>query len=151
MKIFDENSLIYKRSWDYEGDATPEDDGIKPLIETNEKIEISTVIIVNNTAYVICGLGGKREGGIFISRWGIAEKTELQEVFVNGDEPKEQQFKSNITCPYCGYEDMGSWESFDDEDEEICGNCGSTFSYERIVTVEYTSHPVKKAECVKLG
>ncbi len=83
--------------------------------------------------------------------WGIADKFDNQDVFVNDEEAEEQEFKYNIICPYCGYENQDSWECSDDEDEEICGNCGSTFSYERIVTVEYTSYPVKKADCVRLG
>lgn len=150
MKIFGSESLGRKRSWDYEGDATPEDDGIKPLIETDKGIDISEPIIINNIAY---SLGSIRfesmsKGGLPI--WGIADKLDIQDVFVKNEEPEEQQFTSNIVCPYCGYENQDSWECSDDEDEEICGNCGSTFSYERIVTVEYTSYPVKKAECVRL-
>ena len=150
MKIFDENSLKRKRSWDYEGDATPEDDGIRPLIETDKKIDLSEPIIINNVAYSLCSIKceSAKKGGEPI--WGIAEKLDNQDVFVNGNEPESQQFKDNITCPYCGYEDQGSCEASNDEDEEICGNCGSVFSYERVVTVEYTSYPVKKAECVRL-
>ncbi len=151
MKIFDEKDIDRKRRWEYMGSGrSPENDGIKPLIETNEKIEISTVIIVNNTAYVVCSLSGTSKDGTLIPTYGIAEKTERQDVFVENEEPEEQNFKDNITCPYCGYENQDSWECTDDEDEEICGNCGSTFSYERIVTVEYTSYPVKKADCVRL-
>lgn len=150
MKIFDSSSLKGKRSWDYEGDATPEDDGIKPLIETDKEIDISEPIIINNIVY---SLGSIRyesmsNGGLPI--WGIADKLDNQDVFVKNEEPEEQQFTSDITCPYCGYANNNSWECDDGEDEEICGNCGSTFSYERIVTVEYTSYPVKKAECVRL-
>lgn len=150
MKIFDKKSLGNKRSWDYEGNLSPEDDGIKPLIETDKEISISEPIIINNVVYSLHSIRHEsmNNGGLPI--WGIAERLDNQDIFVNNEEPEEQQFTSNITCPYCGYENQDSWECADDEDEEICGNCGSTFSYERIVTVEYTSYPVKKAEYMRL-
>lgn len=51
----------------------------------------------------------------------------------------ETECTRNITCPYCGWEDVDSWEAGDSDDECECAHCGETFSYERIITVEYTS------------
>jgi len=48
-------------------------------------------------------------------------------------------------------ENSDSWEAGDDEDEYECPCCGSVFSYQRNVTVEYCSHPVKKAKAVYLN
>ncbi len=62
--------------------------------------------------------------------------------------PKDINYKSNLTCPYCGYEDNDSWELADDDGEHECGRCGAVMAYERIVTVEYCSSPVKPPEIV---
>ena len=59
-------------------------------------------------------------------------------------EPSDRKYKNNLTCPYCGYADNNSWElSSDCEEEHECSRCGGVMSYERIVTVEYSSSPVK--------
>lgn len=61
-------------------------------------------------------------------------------------EPEETFKETYITCPYCGYENKDSFEASDSEDEYECGKCGSTFAYERIVDVSYSSSPVKLNE-----
>lgn len=142
MKIFDSESLENKKIWHYNENESPEDDGIKPLMETEKDINVSDVIVINNIAYSI---NVKHFKPLYV----IAEKLKNQD-FIKENEPEKQNYTNNIICPYCGYEDMDSWECSDSEDEEICGNCGSTFSYERIVTVEYNSYPVKKADYVRL-
>lgn len=148
MKIFDKKDLnkIKKQSWDYENNASPEDDGIIPLAETDEKIEIMVPIIVKGIAYTIGSLHGKVENDVFTPRWGIASKMEFQEIFVEDEEAEEQNYTDDIVCPYCGHTEGDSWECSDEEDEHECVNCGSIFSYQREVTVNYCSQPVKKAE-----
>jgi DNA-directed RNA polymerase subunit RPC12/RpoP len=64
------------------------------------------------------------------------------------DEP-EEEIGSEITCPYCGYECSDSWSKSDEEDEFYCKSCGSTYSYTREVTAEYSSVPVKKNSDIK--
>lgn len=47
---------------------------------------------------------------------------------------------ANIVCPYCGYEDMDSWEFKGDSDEELeheCDRCGETFLATRFISVSY--------------
>ena len=61
-------------------------------------------------------------------------------------EVEEEYGCSLITCPYCGHEDQDSWEGLDADDKVECGQCGSTYSYERIVTATYNSWPVKMNE-----
>lgn len=147
MKIFDYADLGGKRSWDFGMNGlTPEDDGIKPMIETNKEINIGDTLIIGNAAYGVTSLYGK--GGKYHTAY--VEKLKLQKVFIDGEEPEDKDCKEQITCPYCGHENGDSWEADDDEDECECPYCGSVFSYQRNVTVEYCSQPVRKAEVVHL-
>jgi len=63
-------------------------------------------------------------------------------------EPEDNDYENNLTCPFCGYQDDDSWELSDSEDDHECSRCSATISYERVVTVEYTSLPVKPPEIV---
>lgn len=58
-------------------------------------------------------------------------------------EPVEKVYEGNIVCPYCNYEYRDSWELEDDSEGYECRRCGAVISYERVVTVEYNSYPVK--------
>lgn len=148
MKIFDYADLGSKRSWDFSMNGlTPEDNGIKPIIETDKEINIRDTLIIDNTAYGVTSLAGK--GGRYHTAY--VKKLKLQKVFIDGEEPEDKDYTGQITCPYCGYENGDSWEADDDEDECECPCCGSVFSYQRNVTVEYCSQPVKKAEVVHLN
>lgn len=148
MKIFDYADLGNKHTWDYSmSGVTPEDDGIMPITETNKEINIGDTIIIGNVAYSIVSLSGK--GGRYHTAY--VKKLKLQKVFIDGEEPEDKNYTGQITCPYCGYENGDSWESDDDEAEYDCPCCGSVFSYQRNVTVEYCSQPVRKAEAVYLN
>lgn len=148
MKIFDYADLGSKCSWDYSmSGATPEDDGIMPIIETDKEINIGDTLIIGYVAYSITFLSGK--GGRYHTAY--VEKLKSQKVFIDGEDPKDKNYTRQITCPYCGHENGDSWEADDDEDECECPCCGSVFSYQRNVTVEYCSQPVKKAEVVCLN
>lgn len=48
----------------------------------------------------------------------------------------------SCVCPYCGSEDDASWELIGESGETDCGSCGRPYSYERIVSVEYTTSPI---------
>jgi ribosomal protein S27AE len=63
-------------------------------------------------------------------------------------DPEDKDYEDNLTCPYCGYVDSDSWELSDSEDEHTCGRCGATMSFERVVTVEYNSSPVKPPQII---
>jgi transcription elongation factor Elf1 len=73
-----------------------------------------------------------------------SEFTEVKEIKIK--EGEDCDFESNITCPYCGHQNIDSWESNDSEDEETCGRCGGVFSYQRDVEVTYSSSPVRAPE-----
>lgn len=65
--------------------------------------------------------------------------------------PEEKEYESDLVCPYCGYADRNSWELSNDEDEHICGQCSAVMSFERVVTVEYSSYPVRLPEIVAVN
>lgn len=62
--------------------------------------------------------------------------------------PEVNEFEQNIICPYCGYVDRDSFER-SDEDTMECPVCGGTIHYERVVTVEYTTEPVKPPKPIR--
>lgn len=142
MKIFDYADLGDKRSWDYTMNGiTPEDEGIKPILETNEDINMGEVLIINDIAYSICAMSGKA----MKYQAAYVERLNNQKMFVGNKEPRKINYSSEITCPYCGCE-YESWEMDDYDDEYECENCKSIFSYQRNVTVEYCSQPVRKVK-----
>ena len=67
-----------------------------------------------------------------------------------GKLPKQDEisFSENITCPHCGNENGDSWEASDNDDECYCENCGSVFSYERDITVTYSSKIIERNDKV---
>jgi transcription elongation factor Elf1 len=57
----------------------------------------------------------------------------------------ETDYKKNITCPYCGWEDTDSWENnLGDGDQEKleCGNCEQFFLVRCDVDITYTSSKI---------
>ena len=62
--------------------------------------------------------------------------------------PEPKEFEQNIICPYCGHVYRDSFER-SDEDTTECQICGGTIHYERIVTVEYTTEPVKPPKPIR--
>ena len=63
--------------------------------------------------------------------------------------PDSKDYTNNLTCPYCGNEDIDSWELSDNEDEHKCGRCRAIISYQRVVTVVYNSSPKTPPETVE--
>ncbi len=56
--------------------------------------------------------------------------------------------QTEITCPYCGYKDINSWECgmYDgDEEEDECKHCGETFTVSCEVSRTFTSAKKKVA------
>lgn len=62
--------------------------------------------------------------------------------------PEPKEFEQNIICPYCGHVYSDSFER-SDEDTTECQICGGTIHYERIVTIEYTTEPVKPPKPIR--
>ena len=61
--------------------------------------------------------------------------------------PETGDYEKNIVCPYCGYVDRDSYER-SDEDTVECQRCGGTIHYQRIVTIEYVTNPVKPPKSI---
>jgi len=54
----------------------------------------------------------------------------------------KHQFKLNIICPYCDYEDHDSWEyNIDPDSSEMieCGRCEKKFVVTKFVSVKYST------------
>lgn len=62
--------------------------------------------------------------------------------------PGPKELEQNINCPYCGHVYRDSFER-SDEDTVECDVCGGTIHYERIVTIEYTTEPVKPPVAIR--
>lgn len=45
----------------------------------------------------------------------------------------------NIVCPWCGHEDLESWELEGDSADAECPECQGVFHYEREISVHYTT------------
>lgn len=57
----------------------------------------------------------------------------------------DHEYTDNMICPYCGAEDVDSWECVPTE-EQIgyveCGNCGRTFNAERNISITYSTYEI---------
>lgn len=62
--------------------------------------------------------------------------------------PELRELEANIICPYCGNIDRDSFER-SDEDTTECMRCGGIIHYQRIVTIEYTTEPVKPPKLIR--
>ena len=62
--------------------------------------------------------------------------------------PEAGDYEKNIVCPYCGYVDRDSYER-SDEDTVECQRCEGTIHYQRIVTIEYMTAPVKPPKPIR--
>ena len=57
----------------------------------------------------------------------------------------DHEYTDNVVCPWCGYEDIDSWEYIEDTENDIeCPECGKLFDMERHTQVTYTT---KRARC----
>ena len=59
---------------------------------------------------------------------------------------KEKDFETkrtmNAICPWCGHEDLDSWELEDGEYD--CGTCDKPYIVERCVDVSYTTTKIER-------
>lgn len=55
------------------------------------------------------------------------------------------EYEREVICPYCGKEQMDSWELSGDDgepDETECGSCGEGFSYVTHVEITYSTSQI---------
>lgn len=62
--------------------------------------------------------------------------------------PEVSGYEKNIVCPYCGNVDRDSFER-SDEDTVECQRFVGTIHYQRIVTIEYVTEPVKPPKPIR--
>lgn len=58
----------------------------------------------------------------------------------------EHQYTDEVVCPWCGRESGDCWEWTENDGEMKCDECGKEFSYEKDITVTYST---LKKECEK--
>ncbi len=148
-EIYDKQILSNqnKNPWDYSKDGiTPKSDGIEPLAETDRNLDVGDVININGTAYVVGILSNKGSNTIA----AYVTKLSNQRIFIGNEKPKTIFNATYMTCPYCGYEDNDNSDYDDSDDNCICPNCGSTFSYEREITVAYNIEPKYRSPMLKI-
>ena len=112
----------------------------EPLQESQSVCEINAVNSMPNSLVLIMGK---------LARVCMLSEDNIYIEFM-GEIPKEDDIycSDNITCPNCGHEDRDSWEASDSDDEKYCETCGSVFSYERNVSVTYSSSIIERNENV---
>lgn len=62
----------------------------------------------------------------------------------------DHEYTTEIVCPWCGYLEQESYR-LDDDGVDECGSCGKSFHYTRMITVEYSTEPMKYATCNECG
>lgn len=53
--------------------------------------------------------------------------------------------ENECVCPYCGDVNADSWElgtGGEEDGETECGSCGRPYTYQRHVSVSYSTHPI---------
>lgn len=110
-----------------------------PIIETAREIEMDDLLKIEGNLYTVC-MKSLKENYVIVRELNVLELP---------DEPEEQIFNDEITCPYCE-STIESFELPDEDDDYECPYCHSHFSYQRVVNVTYDSQPISKAEAVEL-
>ena len=104
-------------------------------IEIEEDLNIwDTLLKINNKHYYVCS--------------GQDNNYSIKELeYYKGDneiDELEECCDDCIKCPVCGYEESDCHEySADEEDNHICGHCGSILSWNREYSVTYTTEVIK--------
>lgn len=57
----------------------------------------------------------------------------------NQQEKISSDYTNNVTCPYCGHEEMDSNERRYDQGEETCDHCGQLFIWNRNIEITYST------------
>ena len=133
IKIIDEKNIPIERRHAI-GDNY--EDIHSDFMVDNSIVEGLTPFIHNGFMYSPCQLSK-------INKYAVCEKLSVGEI---ESERIDYEYTMNITCPYCGYKNIDSWEMPDNSDSEICERCHGEYSYNREVMVEYCSQKIKKGE-----
>ena len=102
--------------------------------ETDQKIDIGELVKFNNKYYNCC-MRDLKENSLYVR-------------FLDYYLPRNEDdyCEDNLRCPFCGHEEIDSFELSDEDDEYICPQCGSTLKYHREIRVSYDVEVVKEKE-----
>lgn len=110
---------------------------MKLIATTDKDIDFGGFILIKDEAYRMCAFSPKK------NVMGV-EKVELN---IDGEEHENEE---NLICPFCGVEDYDSWELKEDEGETDCSSCGSEIKYQRNISIDYDSYPIKCSPTTKI-
>ena len=109
---------------------------IEIIHETKDDIGMGPIII-ENKVYSVCCIDNKNKIA-FVKRIKLIEEQEIN-------------FESDITCPSCGNKYLDSWEMDDNSNDEICDACHAVFSYQRDVSVTYSTQLITRPDIPNLS
>lgn len=70
------------------------------------------------------------------------------------DKVIDHEYTSNMVCPYCGYEDIDSWEVYPSEEYLgliDCKSCDKPFYAHRSITIDYRTEKANYGTCKCCG
>lgn len=103
-----------------------------------KNLDIGDVIEHNGKRYAVCFTTNLDFSGVCEIN---AKDSGDEEVYSNGE----------IACPFCGHEHPDSYEYGDSKERQECGRCSAVFSFERDVSVAYTTRLVKPPKVVRVN
>ena len=106
--------------------------------ETDQQLDFESMLKFDNK-YYRCSMQDLRDNSLYVR-------------FVDYYLPRRNDdfCDDNLTCPYCGYEELDSFELMDEDDEYICPQCGSKLKYHREIEVHYDCEVVEEKEPVEV-
>ena len=128
MKIYDKA--------DYEIGKLELRKGAEPIAETDEQLDIDSVLIIDGRTYSAC-ICSKIANYIVVDEIGEIEDMDTADEVDDDDE---------IVCPFCHTRFTDSFEKADENENYECDYCHSIFAYERRVSYCYHMLPVSKIE-----
>ncbi|KZL88653.1 hypothetical protein [Clostridium magnum] len=106
------------------------------LIDLDERPEIGSNLEIDNNLYSVCMIMEHNMVGVRAFNF-------------KDDDEVDETLESEFTCPYCGHIYQDAFE-LEDTGERTCTRCNSELEFERVVTVEYSVIPKKKADVIKI-
>ena len=57
----------------------------------------------------------------------------------------DHRYTDNIICPWCGRENIDSWEVQPDVGDDTCPDCKKSFTYSRKIDVKYCTSKLEQS------
>jgi hypothetical protein len=131
IRIIDQDKIPKNRRYDFNDNF---EDIKEEFLVDESKVEICQPFKKNGVVYSPCLISLK-------DKYAVCKKV----IF---PDDVDCDFTGDIVCPSCGNAMNDSWEMHD-SGEDICQVCGASYSYERIVTVDYSTELIKKGEIIE--